>query len=108
MTLPSLLISPLCATSSTPNLLIVLTSLRFLLENIWIRLPLVTANVSMGVVVLLGKEICVIGFECGEGMSCGDRKLRQYLCSEVMAAGPDGSFMGCRAVTAAAMVNELM
>lgn len=58
--------------------------------------------------MLLGNEMCVIGFECGEGMSCGDRKLRQYLCSEVIAAGPDGSFIGWRAVTVAAMVIELM
>lgn len=45
---PSGRMSPLCAASSTPKRLMVLRSLRVLVEKIWIRLPLVTAKVSEG------------------------------------------------------------
>ena len=121
---PSGRMSPLCAASSTPKRLMVLRSLRVLVEKIWTRLPLVTAKVSEGegsaavavaccvceLVLVMeeelrsegrhddtydddeGEEMCVIGLELGDGMSCREENERQYFCSGVLAPGPRGSF----------------
>ena len=68
-------------------------------ENIWTRLPEVTAKVSGGGAVVSavdggGKEICVMGFECSDGRRSWLEKECQYLCSGVRVAGPAGSFTG--------------
>ena len=49
--------------------------------------------------------MCVIGLFEGEGMSCVDPKVRQYLCSGVSGEGPLGSFKDCKGVTGAAIVQ---
>lgn len=49
--------------------------------------------------------MCVIGLFEGEGTSCVDLKVRQYLCSGVSGDGPLGSFSGCNGATGAAIVS---
>lgn len=58
---PSGRMSPLCAASSTPKRLMVLRSLRVLVEKIWMRLPLVTAKVSEGEGSVATVAACWIG-----------------------------------------------
>ena len=48
-------------------------------------------------------RIWVIEVFCKEGISCCERKLRQYRCSDVSGEGPEGNRSGCKAVTGAAM-----
>ena len=57
----------------------VFRTLRVFDEKICTRLPDVIAKVSEGGVTSgfdgrAGKEMCVIGFECGDGTSCCDLK----------------------------------
>ena len=72
--LPSLLMFPERAMSSTANLDIVFTGLRVLEENICTRDPVVTANKSCADTVRFeggggGNEMWVIGEECCDGSS---------------------------------------
>ena len=50
--------------------------------------------------------MCVIGLFEGEGTSCADLKVRQYLCSGVSGDGPLGSFNDCKGATGAAIVSD--
>ena len=54
-----------------------------------------------------GQEILVIGLLEGEGISCWDLKVRQYVCSGVSGEGPGGSLTGCSGSTGAAIVFQL-
>lgn len=90
----------------------VLSGLRVLVLKICRRLPDVTTKLSDGIVVrglrgACGKEMCVIGFDCGDGTSCCDRNDFQYRWSAVKGAGPDASRRGCSGCTSAAMVVEV-
>ena len=43
----------------------------------------------------------------GEGTSCWDLNVFQYVCSGVSGEGPGGSLTGCRDVTGAAILAGL-
>jgi len=82
-------------------------------ENICNFPPVVIVKVSGTAAVRTlpavgGNETWVMGLESGDGMSCCERKLRQYLCSGVTGDGPEGSLRGCRAVTGAAMAERYL
>lgn len=108
--LPSRLMFPECAVSSTLNREMVLTTLRVLEEKIWTRDPVVTAKRSCDADRRFegaggGMEICVTGDECCEGSRrSSEANEFQYFCSEVRLEGPFGSFIGCTSCTSAAIV----
>lgn len=110
--LPSRRILPECAMSSTPNLEMFLTSFRVFEEKIWTRDPVVTAKRSCAGPRRFeagrgGIEICVTGDECCDGSRrSSEPKDDQYFCSAVMVEGPEGSFMGCRGWTSAAIMGS--
>lgn len=55
-----------------------------------------------------GLETWVIGLFEGEGTSCCDLKVRQYVCSGVKGEGPGGALTGWRGRTGADISNSAL
>jgi len=70
--------------------------------------PVVTTKWSDGCARELvggeGNETWVIALLEGEGISCCDLNVRQYVCSGVRGDGPGASLTGCNDITGTDMI----